>query len=90
MTEKLVQGKPYAGNPHIWFDDVEVDLTATPRRLSMRCETKTRLEVCLGLLFCLVCPMLAAAAVAGAACALSSGVAGFRAPVEDAREMVRT
>ena len=33
--------------------------------------------------------LLAAAAVAGAACALSPEVAGFRAPAEDAREVVK-
>ena len=27
-----MHGKPYAGNPHVWFDEREVALTATPRR----------------------------------------------------------
>lgn len=30
-TEKALNGKPYAGNPHIRFDDGEVAPTATPR-----------------------------------------------------------
>ena len=27
-TGKALNGKPYAGNPHVWFDEVEVALAA--------------------------------------------------------------
>ena len=31
-TGKALNGKPYAGNPHVRFDEGEVVSTATPRR----------------------------------------------------------
>ena len=35
MKEKVMQGKPYAGNPHVRFDEGEVASEATPRRGSL-------------------------------------------------------
>ena len=34
-TGKALNGKPYAGNPHVRFDEGEVALAATPRRGSL-------------------------------------------------------
>ena len=34
-TGKALDGKPYAGNPHVRFDEGEVALAATPRRGSL-------------------------------------------------------
>ena len=34
-TEKALNGKAYAGNPHVRFDEGEVASTATPRRGSL-------------------------------------------------------
>ena len=34
-TGKALNGKPYAGNPHVRFDDGEVASAATPRRGSL-------------------------------------------------------
>ena len=35
MQEKVMQGKPYAGDLHVWFDEGEVAPAATPRRGSL-------------------------------------------------------
>ena len=36
MTKReVLNGKPYAGNPHAWFDEGKVALAATPRRGSL-------------------------------------------------------
>ena len=35
MKEKVMQGKPYAGNPHVRFDEGEAASTATSRRGSL-------------------------------------------------------
>ena len=40
-TGKALNGKPYAGNPHVRFDEGEVASAATPRRGSLLCRTKT-------------------------------------------------
>ena len=34
-TGKAFNGKPYAGNPHVWFDEGKVASAATPRRGSL-------------------------------------------------------
>ena len=34
-TGKALNGKPYAGNPHVRVDEGEVALAATPRRGSL-------------------------------------------------------
>ena len=34
-TGKVLEGKPYAGNPHVRFDEGEVASVATPRRGSL-------------------------------------------------------
>ena len=34
-TGKALNGKPYAGNPHVRFDEGEVAPAATPRRGSL-------------------------------------------------------
>ena len=34
-TGKALNGKPYAGNPHVRFDEGEVASAATPRRGSL-------------------------------------------------------
>ena len=34
-TGKSLNGKPYAGNPHVRFDEGEVASSATPRRGSL-------------------------------------------------------
>ena len=34
-TGKALNGKPYAGNPHVWFDEGEVASAATPMRGSL-------------------------------------------------------
>ena len=34
-TGKALDGKPYAGNPHVRFDEGEVASPATPRRVSL-------------------------------------------------------
>ena len=34
-TRKALNGKPYAGNPHVRFDEGEVAPAATPRRGSL-------------------------------------------------------
>ena len=63
-TGKALNGKPYAGNPHVRFDEGEVAPAATPRRGSLlyRRMTKSRkfqygsgksaFEVASGLLGC--------------------------------------
>ena len=40
-TGKALDGKPYAGNPHVRFDEGEVALAATPRRGSLLCRKQT-------------------------------------------------
>ena len=40
-TGKALNGKPYAGNPHVRFDEGEVASAATPRRGFLLYETKT-------------------------------------------------
>ena len=40
-TGKVLNGKPYAGNPHVRFDEGEAALAATPRRGSLRCKILT-------------------------------------------------
>ena len=35
MTNAALRGKPYAGNPHVRFDEGEVASAATPRRGSL-------------------------------------------------------
>ena len=40
-TGKALNGKPYAGNPHVRFDEGEVAPAATPRRGSLLYNTKT-------------------------------------------------
>ena len=38
-TGKALDGKPYAGNPHVRFDEGEVAPAATPRRGSLLYQT---------------------------------------------------
>ena len=40
-TGKALNGKPYAGNPHVRFDEGEVASAATPRRGSLLYKLKT-------------------------------------------------
>ena len=40
-TGKALNGKPYAGNPHVRFDEGEVASAATPRRGSLLYNTRT-------------------------------------------------
>ena len=61
MKEKVMQGKPYAGNPHVRFDEGEVASVATPRRGS--------------LLYNLRKTMILAAVVASAAIPLAANAA---------------
>ena len=42
---KALDGKPYAGNPHVRFDEGEVAPAATPRRGSLLYKTKNLLMV---------------------------------------------
>ena len=49
-TGKVLNGKPYAGNPHVWFDEVEVALAAAPRRGSLLYNAKIK-KVFAALLF---------------------------------------
>jgi len=44
-TGKALDGKPYAGNPHVRFDEGEVAPTATPRRGSLLYKTKALFTV---------------------------------------------
>ena len=39
-TGKALNGKPYAGNPHVRFDEGEVASAATPRRGSLLYKSK--------------------------------------------------
>ena len=43
-TGKALNGKPYAGNPHVRFDGGEVASAATPRRGSLLYNTKRKLK----------------------------------------------
>ena len=58
MTNAALRGKPYAGNPHVRFDEGEVASAATPRRGSLLYKRKTMVFVCAA--------MVALAAQAGA------------------------
>ncbi len=70
MTKgKALDGKPYAGNPHVRFDEGEVAPAAAPRRGSLLYKTAT---------------LFAALAVVGAACAETCIVAGDPAAVAKA------
>ena len=44
-TGKTLKGKPYAGNPHVRFDEGEVASAATPRRGSLLYNTKKLIAV---------------------------------------------
>ena len=37
MKEKVIQGKPYAGNPHVWFDE-GAGTPMHPKRLALLCK----------------------------------------------------
>ena len=52
-TGKALDGKPYAGNPHVRFDEVEVASAATPRRGSLLYKTKTILAAMMAASFAL-------------------------------------
>ena len=41
-TRKALDGKPYAENPHVWFDEGDVAPATTPRRGSLRCNVTRR------------------------------------------------
>ena len=49
VTGKALDGKPYAGNPHVWFDEGEVALAATPRRGSLLYKRMLMLMVGVGM-----------------------------------------
>ncbi len=48
-TGKALNGKPYAGNPHVRFDEGEVAPAATPRRGSLLYKKMTMVAVCVAL-----------------------------------------
>ncbi|MBP3406856.1 MAG: hypothetical protein J6N18_12200, partial [Kiritimatiellae bacterium] len=52
-TGKALDGKSYAGNPHVRFDEVEVASAATPRRGSLLYKTKTILAAMMAASFAL-------------------------------------
>ena len=45
-TGKALNGKPYAGNPHVRFDEGEVAPAATPRRGSLLYKKIISLAIC--------------------------------------------
>ena len=50
MTKReVLNGKPYAGNPHVRFDEGEVASTATSRRGSLLYKVKTVMPTALPL-----------------------------------------
>ncbi len=78
-TEKALNGKPYAGNPHIRFDEGAVAAVAMPRRVA--------------LLYKRAKPMFIVAACAALASCTAWGIMNevrcFRAPVGGAKETVK-
>ena len=44
MTNAALRGKPYAGNPHVRFDEGEVASAATPRRGSLLYKERAKMK----------------------------------------------
>ena len=53
-TGKALDGKPYAGNPHVRFDEGEVAPAATPRRGSLLYKLKRLMAVIVMAVSCLL------------------------------------
>ena len=75
-TGKALNGKPYAGNPHVRFDEGEVASAATSRRGSLLYNTTTTKSTCGKLTTLVVAGTLAFGAFAAtvSVSAVSSGV----------------
>ena len=72
-TGKALNGKPYAGNPHVRFDEGEVASAATPRRGSLLYKSFARITLVSSLAF-------AAAELYKAGAAIPSSSALVRRP----------
>ena len=68
ITGKALDGKPYAGNPHVRFDEGEVASAEKPRRGSLLCKTTKRLSMVCATAFAVTMTVRCAAGTYSLAC----------------------